>query len=282
MEEMSALLEKHQAKVQLEKSATKEQPTWSCRKCQDNGVDVGFGIGQRTVWSEQWGTMPAFCDCEKGREARKAFIELPSSQEHFKTWKMEKIEKMLKKSGVAERFRTKRLSDLTDSPALLKLCNSFVDNWEKAKKEGWGLYLWGNVGTGKTHTATAIANELIERHFVTVMFVSIADVAARVRKTFDSNQKDQDETLWEDMKKAELLVLDDFGMEKPTDWLKEQLFLVVNERYERQMPIIATSNQSLEDIAKAHFPQVASRLVEMCKAVRFAGEDRRKNLRPDF
>lgn len=254
-----------------------EPQTWSCRECKDTGV-----LDSRSVWSEIYGTIHDFCQCEKGRAERKAFLDLPEQKEKFKKWKMEKVEKMLKKSGVAERFKSKRLSDLQDNPGLLKMCNAYVDGWEKVKSEGWGLYLWGNVGAGKTHTATAIANELIERHFVTVMFVSVADVAARVKKTFDSTQKDQDESLFEDMKKAELLVLDDLGMEKPTDWLKEQLFLVINERYEKQMPIVVTSNQSLEDLAKAHFPQVASRLVEMCKAVKFTGEDRRKKLRPEF
>jgi DNA replication protein DnaC len=89
---------------------------------------------------------------------------------------------------------------------------------------------------------------LIEKHLVEVMFVSIGDIANRVKKTFQNEEKTSESTLFEDMKSVELLVLDDLGMEKTTDWLREQLFLIINERYERRLSMIITSNQSLEDI----------------------------------
>lgn len=84
------------------------------------------------------------------------------------------------------------------------------------------------------------------------------------------------------MKKAEMLVIDDIGVEKVTEWLSEQLFLVINYRYENSLPIIVTSNQSLEDLGQLHKPQIASRLDEMCKTVRFTGMDRRHTNRPGF
>ena len=79
-------------------------------------------------------------------------------------------------------FQKKRLSDVKGNQALFEMCSKYVDNREEISNNWRGLYLWGNVWSGKTHTATAIANELIERHFVTTMFVSVGDVAARVKK----------------------------------------------------------------------------------------------------
>jgi single-strand DNA-binding protein len=58
--------------------------------------------------------------------------------------------------------------------------------------------------------------------------------------------------------------------------------LIINERYERRLSMIITSNQSLEDIWKLYFAQISSRLAEMCKAIKFSGEDRRQAMRPNF
>lgn len=72
----------------------------------------------------------------------------------------------------------------------------------------------------------------------------MSDAANRVKNTFDSKGDDSD--LFEDMKKAEVLVIDDIGVEKVTEWLSEQLFLVINYRYENNLPMLVTSNQSLQ------------------------------------
>lgn len=109
----------------------------------------------------------------------------------------------------------------------------------------------------------------------------MSDASNRVKNTFDDNNK-EDSDLFEEMKKVEVLVIDDIGVEKVTEWLSEQLFLVINFRYEHKLPTLVTSNQSLDDLATLHKPQIASRLDEMCKSVRFTGEDRRQNQRPLF
>lgn len=84
------------------------------------------------------------------------------------------------------------------------------------------------------------------------------------------------------MKKVELLVIDDIGVESVSEWLAEQMFLVINQRYENRLPVIVTSNQSLEDLARTHRQQICSRLQEMCRVVQFNGADRRQDLRPSF
>lgn len=114
------------------------------------------------------------------------------------------------------------------------------------------------------------------------MFINIAEVASRVKKTFWSDKKSNDWMLFEEMKDVELLVIDDIGLENVTGWLTEQVYLLINYRYEQLKPMIITSNQSLEDLEKIHKPQVCSRLKQMCKIIQFSGEDMRESLRPDF
>lgn len=125
-----------------------------------------------------------------------------------------------------------------------------------------------------------IANELIERKMVELMFVNLGVVSERVKKTFDDDGRDRD--LFEDMKTVELLIIDDLGIEKMSDWLREKVYLLVNHRYENRLPMIFTSNQSLEQVETLYMPQIASRIREMCKVLKMSGEDRRKNMSPDF
>ena len=238
-----------------------------CKICNNTGLDVG------EVHNQIYGVIPRFCECEHGLAAREEFFQLPMMIEKLAEYKKHKISLALKKSGVSDRFQDKRLSDLKDTPKLFEICSSYVSHWEEMKTNGFGIYLWWNVGTWKTHTASAIANELIEKNLVEVMFVSFSEVANRVRKSFDDSNSDKQ--LFDDMREVELLVIDDFGMEKPTDWLKEQIFLVINARYENRRPIIITSNQSVEDIGKFLMPQIASRLLEVSRTIKFTGEDRR-------
>lgn len=114
------------------------------------------------------------------------------------------------------------------------------------------------------------------------MFVNVSEVASRVKKTFWTEKKELDATLFEEMMKVELLVIDDIGLENTTAWLNEQVYIVINHRYEHLKPVIITSNQSLEDLEKIHKPQVCSRLKQMCKIIQFSGEDLRESMRPDF
>lgn len=84
------------------------------------------------------------------------------------------------------------------------------------------------------------------------------------------------------MRNVELLILDDIHQEKGSDWVKEQLFITINHRYEQGLPTIITSNFPIEDLAERYTQQIASRLMETCKIVEFGGDDRRQVQRSIF
>lgn len=275
MEKMAEILAKRQAPQNNDGSAQNDTQTWKCKICHDSwftGREVHFWI----YW-----TGKEFCDCELGKSTKEKWKQEPAQIESFRKYKMEKVERLLAKSQVWPRFRSKRFSDLKDSPKLLELCQKYVDNFKEYKEHGWWLYFWGNIWSWKTHAATAVCNELIEKHLTEILFVNMSDAANRVKDSFSDNRSN-DSDLFEDMKKAELLVIDDIGVEKVTEWLTEQLFLVINHRYENNLPIVVTSNQSLQDLGTLHKPQIASRLDEMCKSVKFTWKDRREDKRPTF
>ena len=141
-----------------------------------------------------------------------------------------------------------------------------------------GLFLCGSIGTGKTHAAIVLSNELIDRYFTRVLFIKSADAIAKIRGSFDDSSKDKG--LVDRMINTELLIIDDFGIENRTDFLVETFYRIIDARYSQKRPTIITSNQSLKDLSSRYIPQIASRIKEMCASIKFGGEDRRESLSP--
>ena len=200
----------------------------------------------------------------------------------MRSWKQERIAHALQISGIDGLFREKRIVDLKSNHKLHAEISKYLDNWKAMKQRGYGFYFWGNVGAGKTHTAIVLANELMEREMVEVLFLNIPEAITRVKKTFDSEIKTEDSRLFERMKEMELLVLDDVGVEKYSDWMADQMYQIIDHRWKNRKPMIFTSNLSLEDLGKYYKPQIASRISGSCKPIRFADQDRRQQGTPLF
>ena len=249
-------------------SAKPEAMTWKCSKCQDRGQQFESDV----VMSDEYGIMPGFCACDTGAAKRDEWMASDLAKEKRDEIRREKRDWAFRFCRIGKRFEGATIKNLK-SP-LLELATEYVDRWEDLKSKGKGLYFWGNVGSGKTYTAVAIAHEIMERHLAETMYFSFTDLMGRVREKIGEEEGDK-ERLLERAKKCELLVIDDLGLEKATEWVAEQLYMIVNARYEAMLPMIVTSNQSPEDLAAMHNPQIASRLLEMSRTVRFSGGDRR-------
>ncbi|MDO8670223.1 MAG: ATP-binding protein, partial [Dehalococcoidia bacterium] len=118
---------------------------------------------------------------------------------------------------------------------------TFADN-----PEGW-LVLQGPIGCGKTHLAAAIANHrrsLNQQAF----FVVVPDLLDHLRSTFSPESKVTYDTVFESVRTASLLILDDLGTQTSTPWAQEKLYQIINYRYNAQLPTVITTNSSLEEI----------------------------------
>jgi DNA replication protein DnaC len=205
-----------------------------------------------------------------------AWTQEPIQQNCFRKWKEEKISRSLKFSGVGNHFKDKKLDDLRDNERLYQECARYVQNWKEMRSNGFGFFFWGNVGAGKTHAAAALANDLMREKLVEVLFLSMPATVTRVKKTFDSPVKNEDTKLFDRMKEVELLIIDDLGVEKLSDWLSDQIYQIVDHRWQNKKPMIITSNQSLDDLGIYYKAQVISRIWGCCKSIKFTEEDRRK------
>ena len=106
-----------------------------------------------------------------------------------------------------------------------------------------GLLFYGNVGSGKTFYAVSIANALIDR-CIPAKVINFPTVINQLQQTFQKDEYIQELT------KYALVVFDDFGVERNTEYVNEQIYTVVNALYEAQKPFIVTSNLTLEDMKK--------------------------------
>jgi DNA replication protein DnaC len=129
---------------------------------------------------------------------------------------------------------------------------------EYAKQpRGW-LVLLGNFGCGKTHLAAAIANQLLRNHYQ-VLFAVVPDLLDHLRSTFGPSSEVEYDQRFEDIRDAQVLILDDLGTENASGWAREKLFQIINHRYNYAMPTVITSNRAPKDIDPRIFSRISDR-----------------------
>lgn len=156
------------------------------------------------------------------------------------------------------------------------------DLLEKVKKSG--VILSGNVGSGKTYRMLqTIVAHMLEKHktpFPTEVsqkmfqnhFMSVPNTLRMIKEEFDSPDAPR---IVESLINKEILFLDDLGSEKASEWVKEQLYIILNERYNWCRPVMFTTNLQIKEIGENYGDRFASRLVEMCEILKIESPDRR-------
>jgi DNA replication protein DnaC len=151
----------------------------------------------------------------------------------------------------------------------------FVEDLEVRLEEGRGLWLFGDTGTGKTTLAMLISKAALQAGR-TVAIYSLPKLLARIRRTYESEANgDSYLSLFERLTSVDLLHIDDLGAEKRSDWVLEQLYALVNERYETRRSVLITTNLSHEQLEEQIGSRTVSRLNEICDEVAVHGDDRR-------
>lgn len=144
-------------------------------------------------------------------------------------------------------FKDKRMRDFTfenddgEDPNTTNIMRNYVENFDYFYNKGAGLLLYGNCGTGKTYAACEVANALIEKGRPCLV-TNIAYIVNTL-SGFENNRDYIDS-----LNKFDLLVIDDFGTERRTEFMEEQLFSVIDARYRSGKPMIITTNLSIEEI----------------------------------
>ncbi|MGB0872101.1 MAG: ATP-binding protein [Solirubrobacterales bacterium] len=163
---------------------------------------------------------------------------------------------------------------LTFPPEVTRSVLKYVRSIDKQLEDGRGLWFEGDTGTGKTTLAMLVSKEALKAGH-TVAIYSMPRLLAEIRNTFDTDSQSSYAELFAKLTAVDLLHLDDVGAEQQTEWVLEQLYAIVNERYEDGKSITITTNLTVEDLRKQISERTVSRLVEMCDVQVLFGRDRR-------
>ena len=150
---------------------------------------------------------------------------------------------------------------------------NYAKNFTDFKKDGKGLLLHGTVGTGKTYFAACIANSLIDEGFKVVM-TNFARLTNQLQGMFAGRQEFID-----DFNNYSLLIIDDLGAERNSDYMKEIVFNIIDARYRSGLPFIITSNLTMDEIKNPQdrgYARIYDRILERCFPVEVSGTSRRR------
>lgn len=149
----------------------------------------------------------------------------------------------------------------------------YVEKWDEIRLENMGLLLYGPVGTGKTFYAACIANALLDRG-VPVMMTSFARVVNTMQGMYTGRQEYLDKLV-----SYPLLIIDDLGAERGSDYMLEQVYSVVDARYQTGRPLIVTTNIPISEIKEPQdlkYRRIYDRILERCHPVEITGPSRRR------
>ena len=160
-----------------------------------------------------------------------------------------------------------------EGKALFGLARRYAEHWEDMRADNIGCLFWGGVGTGKSYLAGCIANALMEKE-IPVHMTNFSLILNDLAGSFEGRNE-----YIARLCRYPLLILDDFGMERGTEYGLEQVFNVIDSRYRSGKPLIVTTNLTLDDLRNpediAH-SRIYDRLLSMCVPVRFTGDNFRQ------
>lgn len=181
-----------------------------------------------------------------------------------------RAERMIADCNLGRRFESRTFENFDN--ARFPMAYEKVRTYAECFTENCGesLLLMGNPGTGKTHLAAAATNYIVQEHGVPVRFGSFLELLECMKKSFGSA-----DDLGKELIEVPLLVIDDLGKERQSEWSGSVLYRVINGRYERYAPVIITTNESLDTLRDNIGEATFSRLIEMCDGISMNGEDYR-------
>ena len=266
----------HLIPMNIENTYEGEDGLLYCTKCHTRRVSKNIiePFGKR---------MPVPCECMK--EADRKQEEQKAQQE-----KLNRLDKLRGASLLGERYRdawfTKTdLNRPSDFQKAFQRCQRFCQIADQALENGWGMYIYGDSGTGKTHLTACMCNELMSQ-MRQCLFTNFFEISKLIKATWNGNSDAA--TVINRICDVDFLFLDDLGTEKLTNngednWLQGQVFDIINKRYNNNKPTIFSSNYSMNQLItdRGMMAKTVDRIGEMSTAmIKLTGESYRRKGKP--
>lgn len=222
-------------------------------------------------------------------ECKSDFIPMPEKKAEPIDWKKrmeeDRIRQEQERKEHAEKLRNRAFSDVRlkrwtfenddrSNPHISSVAEKYVQHFFDMQQRGKGLLLYGGVGTGKTYIAACIVNALVEQG-ISCKLTNFS----RLANEWMAREFTEKQNFVDGLNTYGLLVIDDLGSERSTDFMNELIYSVIDTRHKSGKPLIVTTNLSGDNLkhpTDIHSERVFSRLFEMCIPVEVKGTDRRK------
>ena len=238
-------------------ACSEETEGYTCEHCNKYIAAITVEVPQLRIKNK---ILPT-CECVVEREE----AEIREAQNFAKK---REIEKLFSISNLGERFSKSTFESFLDrngSETAYKVAVKYVKTFKEWKGES--LLLWGEPGNGKTHLAAAIVNELSKKGYI-VVFQSVPELLQRIRSTFNSENKENETQIMRALLECDLLILDDIGAEKTTEWVEEKLFNIIDGRYRKELHTLYTSNLEPKELKHQVGKRSYDRMVETSLTVK--------------
>ncbi len=274
---------------QILKPSIDKDDSIECEYCKNK-------LYRKTIEWELYGTKRTItldyerCECNKAKAYWNEYDlkKLTMLEEERKLELMQefsrKVEKIIKNSKMSKRNLNYKFDNFETNSSNKKVFNNPKNYSEKLVNciEKKGLILVGNNGVGKTHLACSIANKLIENG-IPVIYGTLINLLAELRNSYEIDNTISEMEIIKLYENVDLLIIDDLGKEKPSEWGLEKLFTIINSRYENNLPVIITTNYNQNSLVQRlsingeieTAKSIISRLYEMCYLVKIDDIDHR-------
>lgn len=208
--------------------------------------------------------------CFKITEAQRKVDEAIAQEAEAKAFQLklnrERIEEKTGAAMIPKRFLNKRFDDYqidcTGQQRALDACKDYAHNFSDNLEAGRCLILSGKVGTGKTHLAASIADYLINQTEYSVVFRSLHSILQAIKNTYGEDSTSSEMEIFKILTKPDLLIIDEIGATKSTEFELATLFALINTRYENQLPTVIITNLEAKELAGSIGDRCVDRLRE--------------------
>lgn len=207
------------------------------------------------------------CKCDLAEEAeeerKKAYLK-----------DMERLEGMRRASLIDSKFSGATFDNYEhdkDNEKNYQICMRYADKFDEMLQRNQGLLMYGGVGTGKSFSAACIANQLMANG-VSVVMTSFPKLLELLRSEAEQN-------VIEKLNAAKLVIFDDLGAERNTDYAVEKVYSIIDSRYRKGLPMVVTTNLAFEDMKREddiRYARIYDRLFETCYPIKFTGKSWRR------
>lgn len=189
--------------------------------------------------------------------------------------RLRRIQK-LKANGIQEKHLLEWRFDVAENSKDIQIGKRYVKNWKKVRGDNLGLLLWGEVGSGKSFLAACIANALLEQG-IPILMTNFSKILNQMGAMYSEERYQYIASF----SNFPLLIIDDLGIERSTEYALEQVYAVIDECYKSGLPLIITTNLTIAEMrnpSDVPHARIYSRILEMCTPLNISGGDRRKGI----